>query len=47
MRTFFTYLAVISFGLIGVCALLEREYAVALATICLSVANGIFLIVLA
>ena len=47
MRLTFTYIAVASFALIGVCAMFEREVAVAVATICLAVANGIFLIVLA
>lgn len=50
LRTVFTYVAVISFGLIGVTALLEggkNAVLVGVATICLSIANGIFLIVLA
>jgi hypothetical protein len=47
MRLFFTWIAVVSFALIGVCALFEREWLVAVATLNLSVANGIFLILLA
>ena len=47
MRQFFTWLAVVSFALIGVCALFERQWFVAVATLNLSIANGIFLIVLA
>ena len=43
----FTYIAVLAFAGIGVCALCEQQWAVGVATICLSVANGIFLIVLA
>ncbi len=47
MRSVFTWLAVLSFALIGVCALFEHEWLVAVATLNLSVANGIFLILLA
>ena len=47
MKQFFTWVAVVSFALIGVCALFERQWFVGVATLNLAVANGIFLIVLA
>lgn len=44
MRTALTYIAVISFGLIGVVALTESNWKVGVATIMLSVANALLLL---
>jgi hypothetical protein len=44
MRLVFTYLAVSAFAAIGVVTLIEGNYRIGAATICLAVANGLLLI---
>ncbi len=44
MRMLATYVAVISFALIGVIALTEGNMRVGVATVCLAVANGLLLL---
>lgn len=44
MRVVLTYIAVVSFALIGVVALAENNIKVGVATICLGVANALLLL---
>jgi len=44
MRVILTYIAVVSFALIGVVAFTEHNYKVGVATLALALANGLLLL---
>jgi hypothetical protein len=44
MRLVLTYIAVIAFALIGVVSLVEGNFKIGVATVCLALANGLLLL---
>jgi hypothetical protein len=44
MRITLTYIAVIAFALIGIVGLVEGNYKIGVATMCLALANGLLLL---